>query len=225
MRVKLVKKLRDFTLDVEITGHKGEIIALIGENGSGKSTILNLISGLIDPDEGVISLDGTILLDTEQDIIIAPEMRHIGYVFQNYALFPHLNVYENIIFGLKRQGTISDSYLQEVNRWLEYLKLNNIRNENVTRLSGGQQQRVALARAIVTRPNLLLLDEPLSALDIDSRIQIREELHTFLRDSGTTSIIVTHNRDDAMELADRICLLERGKILYEGPAEMLYIQD
>ncbi|HQC00123.1 MAG TPA: ATP-binding cassette domain-containing protein, partial [Methanospirillum sp.] len=211
LEVKMSKKLRDFDLDVEINVRPGEVLALLGENGSGKSTILNLLAGLLTPDEGEITLNGRILFSGADNRSIPPEERNIGYVFQNYALFPHMSAFENVAFGLKRRKIGAGEIQVLVSRMLEELGIGHLVSEKVTDLSGGQRQRVALARALVIQPDLLLLDEPLTALDRKTKEKIRQELRGELVKSNKPSIIVTHSIRDARMIGDRVIILERGK--------------
>ncbi|HPY59851.1 MAG TPA: ATP-binding cassette domain-containing protein, partial [Methanospirillum sp.] len=187
LEVKMSKKLRDFDLDVEINVRPGEVLALLGENGSGKSTILNLLAGLLTPDEGEITLNGRILFSGADNRSIPPEERNIGYVFQNYALFPHMSAFENVAFGLKRRKIGAGEIQVLVSRMLEELGIGHLVSEKVTDLSGGQRQRVALARALVIQPDLLLLDEPLTALDRKTKEKIRQELREELVKSNKPS--------------------------------------
>lgn len=215
---RLVKKLRDFLLDVELTVNPGEVLVLLGENGSGKSTVLNLLSGLLGPDEGKIILNNSELFSSEKGIFFPPEERNIGYVFQNYALFPHMTVFENISFGLKMRKIPKNQFNGEVDRFLENLGIEHVKNERVTNLSGGQRQRVALARALIVKPHMLLLDEPLTALDQSARDKIRLELREHLVNSKQPSILVTHSLKDAKIIGDKVMMLEKGKVVWSGKA-------
>ena len=225
LEVKMSKKLRDFDLDVEINVRPGEVLALLGENGSGKSTVLNLLAGLLTPDEGEITLNGRILFSGADNRSVPPEERNIGYVFQNYALFPHMSAFENVAFGLKRRKIGAGEIQVLVSRMLEELGIGHLISERVTDLSGGQRQRVALARALVIQPNLKLLSEPLTALDRKTKEKIRQELREELVKSNKPSIIVTHSLRDARMIGDRVIILERGKVIWTGQPDELMINS
>lgn len=212
----LKKRLRDFTL--ELSGQVGiETIALIGHSGCGKTTLLRLLAGLDTPDEGSISLDDKVLFDSSAQINDPAEVREMGYVLQNYALFPHLSVLDNIAYGIvKLDPAEREKRIQEAVRLLGLQKL---LDQMPAKLSGGEQQRVALARALVIRPKLLLLDEPLSALDISIRSRVRTELKQLLKQLAIPTLIVTHDFEDARVLADRIAVMDRGVIIQSGSAE------
>lgn len=222
LEVNVAKKLRDFELDIHFKVEMGEILALIGENGCGKTTVLNLISGLVAPDRGTISMDGVRLYDSGSMTDVPAEARNVGYLFQNYALFPHMSVYDNVAFGLRMRKEPSHVIDSKVRYMLEQRGLWALRGEKATRLSGGQKQKVALSRALVIDPCLLLLDEPLSALDAETQSAMRVELREHIKALGMPSVIVTHNVKDAMEISDTVCLIERGRIKMSGaPGEVL----
>lgn len=212
----LIKKLRDFTLDVTLSVHNGEVLVLIGENGAGKSTILNLLAGLLSPDDGEIILCDRQLYAHAAGISLPPEEREIGYVFQNYALFPHLTVFENVAFGLKMRKVPTDDITARVREILTDLGIQELAGVKPGRLSGGQQQRVALARALITRPRLLLLDEPLAALDKRARDTIRQELRETLVRMHLPTILVTHSLRDARVLGDSVIALASGTVEGQG---------
>jgi molybdate transport system ATP-binding protein len=216
LEVHMKKKLRDFDLDVSFNVRPGEVLVLLGENGSGKSTILNLLAGLLIPDDGSISLNKRILYSGSDFEALPPEDRNIGYVFQNYALFPHMSAFENVAFGLRRRKIGSGEIKKSVNQILKDLGIGHLTNERVTNLSGGQRQRVALARAMVIQPDLLLLDEPLTALDRQGREKIRQELREDLVKSNKPSIIVTHSLKDAKIMGDQVIILAEGKVIWTG---------
>jgi molybdate transport system ATP-binding protein len=219
LEVDIKKKLRDFDLEVTIQIEKGEILMLVGDNGCGKTTLLNLVAGLLKPDEGTIKLDGRSLFDSSLKIDIIPEKRDIGYLFQNYALFPHMSVYNNIAFGLRTRklswkdiDKIMEDHLKSAGLW-------EIRNARALNISGGQKQRVALARALIIEPTLLLLDEPLSALDVRKQAAMRKELKETIHKCYVPSIIVTHDPREVACIGDRACLLDKGKIVLSGMAK------
>lgn len=192
---------------------------LVGDNGCGKTTVLNMIAGLLSPDAGRIVQAGRTLFDSELDVNIPPEARNIGYLFQSYALFPHLSVYDNVAFGLRARKLPRDEVSLMVKDQLEAAGLWDIRNAKALRISGGQKQRVALARALIIEPGILLLDEPLSALDVRRQAAMRRELRETIHQYGVPAIIVTHDLRDVACIGDRACLLENGKIALSGPAE------
>ncbi len=222
LEVNVAKKLRDIELDVSFTVEKGEILALIGENGCGKTTVLNIVSGLMAPDRGTIRLDGVPLFDSVERIDVPPEARNMGYMFQNFALFPHLSVYDNVAFGLRARKMPAPQVEKKVRHALEQRGLWELRDEKSTRLSGGQKQKVALSRALVIDPCVLLLDEPLSSLDAETQVAMRVELRSYIKELGMPCIMVTHNVKDAMEISDRVCVIEKGKIKIMGsPRDVL----
>lgn len=202
-------------IDMDITA--GETLVLLGPSGCGKTTLLRLIAGLEMPDAG-----GQVLFDGKDVTRLPIERRNVGMVFQSYALFPNMDVTGNIGYGLRVRGTPKNEVQKRVAEMLEMMQLTEFRNRSIDALSGGQRQRVALARAIAPRPQVLLLDEPLSALDARLRDQLRQEIDTLLRALGITAIYVTHDQSEAMALGDRICVMEAGKIAQIGSGRDLY---
>ncbi|MDR6584961.1 ABC transporter ATP-binding protein [Herbaspirillum sp. BH-1] len=203
-------------LDLEI--HPGETLVLLGPSGCGKTTTLRMIAGLEFPDEG-----GRVLFG-EDDVTALPiEKRGVGMVFQNYALFPNMSVGENIAYGMKIRKIPAGERAERVEKLLEMVHLQGLSHRRVDQLSGGQKQRVALARALAMEPRVLLLDEPLTALDAKLREAVRSDLNKLLRSLGITAIYVTHDQGEAMALGDRIVVMERGKISQIGtPREIYY---
>ncbi len=195
---------------------RGEFVTLLGPSGCGKSTLLRCIAGLTPVDSGQILLDG-------HDIVpLSPQKRGIGMVFQSYALFPNMTVQQNVAFGLRMQKVKADESQARVREALELVELGNFAGRYPHQLSGGQCQRVALARSLVTRPRLLLLDEPLSALDARIRKHLREQIRAIQRELGLTTIFVTHDQEEALTMSDRIFLMNQGRIVQSGDAETLY---
>ena len=201
--------------DVALGFADGGFTSLLGPSGSGKTTLLRIIGGFEAPDAGTVTIGG-------EDVTRIPLWRRrIGMVFQSYALFPHMTVAENVAYGLRRQGLRGAAATAEVARALALVELEGFDARRPKQLSGGQQQRVALARAVVTKPRVLLLDEPLSALDRRLRQTMQVELRRIQRDSGLTTIFVTHDQEEALTLSDRVAILDRGRIVQEGaPAEL-----
>ncbi|HEX8587327.1 ABC transporter ATP-binding protein, partial [Pseudomonas sp.] len=191
-------------------------VTLLGPSGCGKSTLLRCIAGLTPVTSGKIFLDGNDLVP------VSPQKRGIGMVFQSYALFPNMNVEQNVAFGLRMQKVSTDEMKQRVAEVLKLVELNEFTARYPHQLSGGQCQRVALARSLVTRPRLLLLDEPLSALDARIRKHLREQIRAIQQELGLTTIFVTHDQEEALTMSDRIFLMNQGRIVQSGDAETLY---
>ena len=218
---EFAKHLETFDLAVRLTAEAGRTLVLVGESGAGKSTILNILAGLIHPDRGTIRLDGGTYFASDQGIAVPPASRDVGYVFQEYALFPHLTVAENIGFGLRAQGQPRAAVGARVAAILDQLGLRALAARRPSGLSGGQQQRVALARALVLQPRLLLLDEPLSALDLQTRREVRTELRRLLAALPCITVLVTHNPLEAVIFGDAIAVVEGGRIVQVGTREDL----
>lgn len=206
-----VPVLRDITLQVE----DGEIVSILGPSGCGKTTLLNLILGIVEADNGTISYNGEDLTH------MAMEKRGFNIVFQDYALFPNLNVYQNITYGLRNKPNISSK--EEVEDLIDLLRLREHLTKRVDQLSGGQKQRVALARTMVMKPRILLLDEPLSALDGVIKESIKDRIKTIAREYHLTTIIVTHDPEEALTLSDRVLIIDKGNISqYAKPEEIVH---
>jgi molybdate transport system ATP-binding protein len=214
---KFDKLLGSFHLDMRFSSESGKTTVILGESGSGKSTVLHLIAGLLKPDKGHFVLDDETYVDTAQHFEIPPQERPIGYVFQEYVLFPHLSVFDNVAFGLRMQGGISRQVIrQRVGEALEQVHLVGYDDRRPRQLSGGQQQRVAIARALALKPQLLLLDESLSALDIQTRREVEQELRQTLSSLQLTTVMVSHQYIDALLFGHQIIVLDRGKVIQQG---------
>ncbi len=213
LKVNLDHRLRSFRLSVALeTGP--ETVALVGPSGAGKSSVLRAVAGLLRPERGLVALGDESWLDTTRGIDLPPERRRVGLVFQEYALFPHLDVQRNVAFGARDD--------RRVGELLERFRISELARARPDELSGGERQRVALARALAREPDVLLLDEPLSALDAYTRSAVRAELHELLADLGLPTLLVTHDFEDAATLADRVGVLVDGRILQLGkPAELV----
>ena len=196
--------LDDITLDFP----SGQLVGLLGPSGCGKTTLLRCLAGLDHPDAGQIRLDETVFFDTATRQFLPPRLRRIGYMFQDYALFPHLSVKKNILYGSRPDGSAA---LYE--RLLERFSLTPLAERSIGVLSGGEKQRVALARALMSQPQLLLLDEPLSALDAATRRQLQDELNALHEEWRIPLLLVTHDLDEARRIGDRILFLEQGRII------------
>lgn len=205
--VGIKKQLAHYEMDISFSMDQ-EILVLFGPSGSGKTTILNSLAGLTQPDSGLISLNGTVFFDEKRSL--STQARNIGYLFQDYALFPHMTVKKNILYGAKRKGQTDGKFVIE--QLLKVLRIEHLLPKYPHQISGGEKQRVALARALATEPSMLLLDEPLSALDKDTRIQCQDELLRLHAMWEIPFIIVTHDIDEAKRLGHRILFLERGTI-------------
>jgi len=194
----------------------GEILALLGPSGCGKTTLLRLIAGFEQPQQGQVAIAGRVVANA--DGMVPPEQRSVGMVFQDFALFPHLTVQQNIGFGLGRGG----DWQTQVSQAIALVGLTGYERAYPHELSGGQQQRVALARALAPRPSLVLLDEPLSNLDVQVRLYLRQEVREILKATGTTAVFVTHDQEEAMAIADQVAVMRQGRIEQQGPPEALY---
>lgn len=204
------KNLPDFLLDINFVFDSG-IMVIAGHSGAGKTTLLNCIAGLEAPDAGTVSLNGQIFYSSDRKVNKPVRLRNIGYVFQDYALFPHMTVKNNAMYGVRGCKNKERGYRLSVLQVLEMLKITHLQDRYPLQLSGGEKQRVALARALMTEPDLLLLDESLSALDEKVKAELRRELKQLQRDWDIPFILVTHSREDMEELADTVLYLERGK--------------
>lgn len=208
--------LKSVSLDLQ----RGEILGLLGPSGCGKTTLLRLIAGLERPDSGTITIGDRIVADLQT--YIPPEQRSLGMVFQDFALFPHLTVAQNIAFGLQQQRLKPTIIRERVAAALGLVRLQGLEKRYPHELSGGQQQRVALARALAPQPDLILLDEPLSNLDAQVRLELREELRNILKTAQITTIFVTHDQEEALSMSDRLAVMHQGKVEQVGTPEEIY---
>ncbi len=214
---RLLKKLNYFSLDIDFT-MENELLVIEGASGAGKTTILNCIAGIVTPDEGVINVDGRVLFSHADRINVPAEKRNIGYLFQNYALFPHMTVKQNVLYGLKNKKsykarTEKKELLEYAGYMMETLGISHLADKNATAISGGEKQRVALARAMVTKPSLLLLDEPFSALDENTKQKIYDEFMAFRETLRIPTILITHNHRETELFADINITLKEGKVV------------
>ncbi|NPA51466.1 MAG: ATP-binding cassette domain-containing protein [Aquificae bacterium] len=223
IEIKVKKELSSvketFKLDVDITIKNREFITIFGKSGVGKTSLLKIIAGLIQVDYGFIKINDQIWLDTEKNINLPPQKRKIGFVFQDFALFPNMTVEQNIAFAMAKKDK---NFLKKV---LEVTEIENIKHKKPDTLSGGQKQKVALARAIARKPTLLLLDEPFSSLDLETRQKLQEELKKIHDEFNLTTILVSHDFSEIFRLSDRVFLLEKGKIKKHGKPEDIFIQE
>ncbi|HUI00437.1 MAG TPA: ABC transporter ATP-binding protein [Nitrososphaerales archaeon] len=207
--------------DVSFSVNQGEILGLLGPSGCGKTTVLRSISGLEEIDGGRILLDGTVVSSPKEKIFVPPEKRRLGFVFQSYALWPHMTVKANIAYALK--GFSKEERERRIAKSLELVGLAEVGGRYPSQLSGGQQQRVALARSLSYEPKVLLLDEPLSNLDQKERERVRGELRLLLKRIGITTIFVTHDQEESFVICDRVILMNKGRIEQEGTPDRLYL--
>ena len=210
---KSYKKEKPIIKKLDFSVNRGEIISFLGESGSGKTTFLKCISGLENIDSGIIKLNGEILND--ENIFVMPQNRKIGFVFQDYPLFPHLTLKENIVFNLENK------YFKYYKYMIELSGLDQLENRYPHQLSGGEQQRACIARALIRKPDLLLLDEPFSNLDSNIKFSIRDEIYKIIKETKTTTILVTHDINDSMNIADKILIFKAGVLQqYDNPHNM-----
>ena len=204
--------LKGVSLDI----YENEFVTLLGPSGCGKTTLLRILGGFLQPSEGKVLFDG------EDIVSVPPYKREINTVFQKYALFPHMNVYDNIAFGLTIKKEPKDVIAQKVMRMLRLVSLEDYADRNVTELSGGQQQRIAIARALVNEPSVLLLDEPLGALDLKLRKEMQQELKYIQQEVGITFIFVTHDQEEALTMSDTVVVMNQGRIQQMGTPQDIY---
>ncbi len=219
LQVKNIKKTFDDHIAVNKLNfevNKGELVCLLGPSGCGKTTTLRIIGGFLKPDEGEIIIDG------EDVTNIPPEKRPVSTVFQSYALFPHMTVIQNIVYGLKFKGYSKKEAYKKGEEYLKLVGLEKEKNKKIPELSGGQQQRVALARSLIINPKVLLLDEPLSNLDAKLRIRMREEIKAIQKRFNITMVFVTHDQEEALSIADKVLIMNKGKLEQIGTPKEVY---
>ena len=207
-----VRVIKDFSLEIK----NGEFVSFLGPSGCGKTTCLRMVSGLEENTEGKIHIGDTLVSHAEENIMVAPEHRHVGMVFQSYAVWPHMNVYQNIAYPLKVAKVSKEELKRRVNEIIKIVELTGYEKRMPNALSGGQQQRVALARGLVMKPKVLLLDEPLSNLDAKLREKMRVDIRKIQQDFGITCIYVTHDQIEAFTMSDKIVIMNEGDIVQMG---------
>jgi len=221
LSISAAKRLRDVTVRVDLAFGAG-VTALVGPSGAGKSTLLRMVAGLAHPDEGTVRLGDAILDDAARGYHLPPGRRDVSLVFQEYALFPHLSVAENVAYGLRARRVGHAERVKRVGAMLERLGIAALASERPGHLSGGQRQRVALARALALEPRALLLDEPLAALDVETRAAVRAELRAMLAGLPIPTVLVTHDYADALVFRERVVVMDQGQVVQDGPhAELL----
>ncbi|MCX5838144.1 MAG: ABC transporter ATP-binding protein [Deltaproteobacteria bacterium] len=217
-RFGAVKAVDDLNLAVDA----GEFLTLLGPSGCGKTTVLRTIAGLEFPDAGEIRIDGKTVFSSQRGIFVPPGDRGVGLVFQSYALWPHMNVYQNVAFGLEIQKVAPEKRKRQVAEALAYMHLEEMENRYPQQMSGGQQQRVALARMLVAGPGVFLMDEPLSNLDAKLRIEMRAEIKRLHREARATTVYVTHDQTEALTLSSRVAIMDRGRLVQVAPPREIY---
>lgn len=221
LKVTMSSRLATFQLNLSFQVPENQTTVILGESGAGKSTLLRCVAGLLQPQQGYLALHDTVYYDSEQRIAIPAQARPFGFVFQDYILFPHLTAYENIAFGLRAQHLSSQYIRQQVAKVLDQVQMTPYAQRLPAQLSGGQQQRIALARALVLQPQLLLLDEPLSALDVQTRRTIRQELRQILATTNITTLLVTHHYLDSLFFGQQILVMDHGQLIQQGDQQQL----
>lgn len=220
MEFRVAKQLKgaegDFTLEIELKVAPGEFLTLFGRSGAGKTTLLRCLAGLEQPEGGYIRMGDELWFDSARGITLAPQQRHVGFVFQDYALFPNMSVRGNLEFALRKGGNH-----KRIDELIAMMELGELQHRKPATLSGGQRQRVALARALAAEPRLLLLDEPLSALDQETRLRLQDEILRLQRHFGLTTLLVSHDVSEVYKLSQRVVVIENGHAIREGvPADV-----
>ena len=209
--------------DLNLTIEDGDFMTLLGPSGCGKTTTLRVVSGLEKPQSGIILMDGKEIVNAAEASFAPPSKRNLNLVFQSYALWPHMTVFDNVAFGLRIRKENSETIAKKVASALDRMQIGEFAKRYPTELSGGQQQRVAIARAIVSEPRLLLLDEPLSNLDARLRLEMREEIRRIQTETGVTTVFVTHDQEEAMSITDEIVLMRTGVVQQQCPPQQMYL--
>ena len=207
----------DLPLDIKLQIEDGEFITIEGPSGAGKTTILRMIAGLLKPEKGIINVSGKDWYDDSSNIFLPPQKRNVGFVFQDYSLFPNMTILQNLEFAANHKK--DNSLIEEI---IEITELNELKNRYTSTLSGGQRQRAALARAIIRKPDILLLDEPLSALDTEMRLKLQDYILTVHKKFNLTTILVSHDISEIFKMSDRVIRLNKGKIISEGKASNVF---
>jgi len=215
---KLDGTLGEMVLELSYTIPKGQLLTIYGESGAGKTSTLRMISGLLKPDQGMIQVDNTVWFDKNRKINLPPQKRNVGFVFQDYALFPNMTVKKNLTFASKNKKNLT--YVTDI---IDLMELGDLQNKTPINLSGGQQQRVALARALVQQPQILLLDEPLSALDSKIRFKLQDYLLKIHKEFNLTTILISHDIAEIIKLSDWVLILKEGKIINQGNPSQIFI--
>ncbi|MEN7551728.1 ATP-binding cassette domain-containing protein [Rapidithrix thailandica] len=210
-------------LRVNLKVENGQFITLYGESGAGKTSTLRILSGLLKPDKGTITVNGETWFDAKRNIHLSPQQRRIGYVFQDYALFPNMTVRQNLEFALRTKHSDRQTGRENISDLIEIIELGELQNRKPETLSGGQKQRVALARALVQRPGILLLDEPLAALDMKIRLKLQDYLLTVHREFQLTTLLISHDTGEIIKLSDRVFMIENGTITRQGTPDEIFI--
>ncbi len=221
LKVDIKKNFGEFTLDTAFE-IDGDVMGILGASGCGKSMTLRCIAGIVTPDEGRIELDGTVFFDSEKKINLKPQERRVGLLFQNYALFPNMTVYQNLMMGLKPYEKDKKKIAREVRTMIDRFYLTGLESHKPSQLSGGQQQRTALARILLSKPRLLMLDEPFSALDGYLRWQMELELRDILKNFTGSTLFVTHSRSEIYRICNQVCVMERGTSSPVIPVKQLF---
>lgn len=208
-------------VDIDLSVDDGQVLALLGPNGVGKSTVLAMIAGLLQPDDGVVSIGDTVVTDTTAGVFVPPHARGVAMLAQQAMLFPHMTVAANVAYAPRCRGSSRRAARADAARWLDAVDAGHLADRRPAALSGGQAQRVAVARALAARPRVLLLDEPMAALDVTTAPAVRRLLRTVLRDEHRTAIIVTHDLLDALAIADRVAVLDDGRVVEHGPTQQI----
>ncbi|MFZ6815788.1 ABC transporter ATP-binding protein [Undibacterium sp. Rencai35W] len=222
LQKKLLSSSGVMNLDIQLNLGRGELLGLFGDSGAGKTTLLRMLAGLTVPDHGRIVVDGVCWFDSEKKIMVPPQQRSIGFVFQDYALFPNMSVRANLAYALHSKDPHRDALIDQL---LNATGLTALQDQLPAQLSGGQQQRVALARALIRKPQLLLLDEPLSALDLTMRLRLQHELQKLHQDFSLTTILVSHDIGEVFKLADKVQVVEQGRVVRSGTPAQVFLQQ